>query len=171
MSDLLAASCSIAPTKRRRFMWAAWWTAPPTRDPFRKPDAFKGGARTREEALEEAERAAGVRLVELEPDWARAWARVLVGQPPWADKSPRGARGGSSRKAEEAAASVWALLGVTHEATLDEIKRAFKKRALETHPDHGGDAAEFRRVHRAYAEAVKRRSRPARAASGARRTR
>jgi DnaJ-class molecular chaperone len=32
----------------------------------------------------------------------------------------------------------------------EDIKRAFRKRALETHPDRGGDAAEFRRVQRAY---------------------
>lgn len=79
MSDLFAPVCSIAPTKRRRFLWAAWWTGAPARDPFRKPDASSGGARTREEARLEAERAAGRSLVEIEPRWARAWARVLLG--------------------------------------------------------------------------------------------
>ena len=64
-------------------MWVAWWTAPPAREPFRKPDAFSGGARSHEEALAQARRAAGVLLVEIEPYWARAWARVLLGRPPW----------------------------------------------------------------------------------------
>ena len=40
-------------------MWVAWWTAPPAREPFRKPDAFSGGARSHEEALAQARRAAG----------------------------------------------------------------------------------------------------------------
>jgi hypothetical protein len=64
-------------------MWVAWWTAPPAREPFRKPDAFSGGARSPEDALVQARRAAGVPLVEIEPYWARAWARVLLGRPPW----------------------------------------------------------------------------------------
>src|SRR5271168_4766775 len=90
MPALFAAVCSIAPTRRRRFLWAAWWTGAPMREPFRKPDAFQGGARTREEALAEAERVAGVRLVEIEPRWARAWGRLLVGQPAWIER--RGGR-------------------------------------------------------------------------------
>jgi hypothetical protein len=91
VSELFAAAVSIAPTKRRRFLWAAWWTAPPARDPFRKPDASEGGARTRDEALRHAERAAGRTLVQIEPLWARAWARVLMGLPPFTQAvvSPR----------------------------------------------------------------------------------
>ena len=81
--ELFVASCSVTTTRRRRFMWVAWWTAPPAREPFRKPDAFSGGARSHEEALAQARRAAGVLLVEIEPYWARAWARVLLGRPPW----------------------------------------------------------------------------------------
>jgi molecular chaperone DnaJ len=46
--------------------------------------------------------------------------------------------------------SAWSLLGLTPGANLDEIKRAFQKRALETHPDQGGDSSDFRAVLRAY---------------------
>jgi hypothetical protein len=166
--DLFAAVCSIAPTRRRRFLWAAWWTAPPARDPFRKPDAFNGGARTREEARLEAERVAGCALVEIEPRWARAWARVMLGQPPWnkprAQPPPPGGSvfGSVPPRAREAARpSALSILGVEPTATLDEIKRAFRKRALETHPDRGGDAEAFRTVQRAYEQAVARRARPA----------
>lgn len=42
------------------------------------------------------------------------------------------------------------VLGVTVAASPDDIKRAFRRRALETHPDRGGDPAEFRRVKQAY---------------------
>src|SRR3954451_10586603 len=108
---LFVASCSITTTRRRRFMWVAWWTAPPAREPFRKPDAFSGGARSHEEALAQARRAAGVLLVEIEPYWARAWARVLLGRPPWgvgakepaSSSAHRRSRGGSPAAATNAA--------------------------------------------------------------------
>ncbi len=32
------------------------------------------------------------------------------------------------------------LLGIAKTATLPEVKRAFRKRALKEHPDKGGDA-------------------------------
>jgi curved DNA-binding protein CbpA len=52
---------------------------------------------------------------------------------------------------------VWSVLGVERLASPEELKRAFRRRALETHPDRGGDAAEFRAVHAAYEEALARR--------------
>jgi hypothetical protein len=160
MSELFAAVVSIAPTKRRRFLWAAWWTASPSREPvFQKPDASEGGARTREEALRQAEKVAGRPLVEVEGLWARAWARVLMGQPAFpfkkgtdeAASAPRPAR----REAPEG--SIWAILGVTPQATLAEIRAAFRERTLVTHPDRGGDPDAFRALRGAYDEAVARR--------------
>ncbi len=35
------------------------------------------------------------------------------------------------------------VLGVGNDAQPDEIRRAFRARALVTHPDHGGDRAAF----------------------------
>ena len=156
MSALFAAVCSIAPTRRRRFLWAVWWTGAPTREAFRKPDAFQGGARTREEAFAEAESVAGVRLVEIEPRWARAWGRVLVGQAPWIERRGGGVEGaartsdassGSPRatRGETPRASVWAILQVTPQASQAELKRAFRMRALETHPDSRGYRGVFSR--------------------------
>ena len=173
---LFVASCSVTTTRRRRFMWVAWWTAPPAREPFRKPDAFSGGARSHEEALAQARRAAGLPLVEIEPHWARAWARVLVGRPPWgvraerAASSAHGRSGGRSTTATTDATggsttSVWETLGITARATADDLKRAFHQRALATHPDRGGDPEAFRQVQRAFKEAQRRiaRRRPPRA--------
>ena len=157
-SALFAPVCSIAPTRRRRFLWAAWWTGAPSKQPFRKPDAFEGGARTRAEALRAAEHAAGCSLTEIESGWARAWSNVLVGKPAWpATSSADGAI--RARKETNAAPSIWQVLGLTATASLDEIKAAYRKRALETHPDRGGDAEDFRRVHGAYEKALARRSR------------
>jgi hypothetical protein len=142
----------VTATKRRRFAWAAWWTGAPQLAPFRQPDASGGGAATAEDALAAAERAAGRRLVAVEPFWARAWNEVLRGRPPppWRDPTtarPRPAHG----------ATAWQLLGVEPGAALDVIKRAFRIRALETHPDRGGDPAHFRELRRAYASLVGRR--------------
>ncbi|HEY3832721.1 MAG TPA: J domain-containing protein [Acidimicrobiia bacterium] len=36
-----------------------------------------------------------------------------------------------------------ALLGVSSHATPDELRQAFRRQALSTHPDRGGDAARF----------------------------
>jgi hypothetical protein len=162
-SDLFTAVCSITPTRRRRFLWAAWWTGAPSRSPFRKPDAAEGGARTREEAQHAAERAAGRTLVEIEGGWARAWANVLVGKEPWAGQ--RSAKASSEAVRPRAAPgnpSVWETLGLQANATLVEIKAAYKKGALRAHPDRGGNSADFRALQSAYEAALKRRARPAR---------
>jgi hypothetical protein len=183
VSDLFAAVCSITATRRRRFLWAVWWSAPPVRHPFRKPDAHRGGAASHEEAWQEAQRAAGMRLVEIEPHWARAWARVLTGQPAWnrfedrvggAPPRPAGAPPRSAGRAPPPPApasaptiarrpSVWEILGTTSAASASDLKRAFHKRALATHPDQGGDAEAFRDVQRAYKDALKRVARPRKA--------
>ena len=57
---------------------------------------------------------------------------------------------------------MWSVLGVPRSATVAEIKLAFRKRALETHPDQGGDAEAFRALKRAYDEAVEKAKRPRR---------
>jgi len=41
-------------------------------------------------------------------------------------------------------------LGVDHNATADEIKRAYRKLASQHHPDKGGDKARFQEVQAAY---------------------
>lgn len=42
------------------------------------------------------------------------------------------------------------LLGVPKTASQDEIKRAFRKKAHEHHPDKGGDEATFKKLNEAY---------------------
>jgi hypothetical protein len=165
---LATAVCSIATTQRRRFFWAAWWTEPPCERPFRKPDASNGGAPTWEAALAEAEHAAGRTLTPVDARWARAWMRVLRGQPPISpsEAARRAAKPKINEPEDTKRLSIWALLGLEPDAGVDEIKKAYRRRALETHPDRGGDADVFRAVQVAYERALAKRhkadKRPAR---------
>lgn len=42
------------------------------------------------------------------------------------------------------------VLGVKKDASADEIKKAFRRAAVEHHPDRGGDEAKFKEVNEAY---------------------
>jgi hypothetical protein len=161
VSELFAPVCSITTTKRRRFFWAAWWSGPPVRVPFRKPDASDGGASTLEEALAAAEQRAGATLTLIDPLWARAWIRILRGEEAWPSKASREPRAAApASRTTTDAPSIWTTLGVSRDVTERELKAAYRRKALETHPDQGGDQEAFRQVLRAYEEAQRRLQRP-----------
>jgi curved DNA-binding protein len=42
------------------------------------------------------------------------------------------------------------ILGVSREASADEIKKAFRKLAVKYHPDAGGDESKFKEISEAY---------------------
>src|SRR5476649_2935342 len=42
------------------------------------------------------------------------------------------------------------VLGVGKDASADEIKKAFRKAAIEHHPDRGGDETKFKEINEAY---------------------
>lgn len=44
----------------------------------------------------------------------------------------------------------YSILGVTNSANQDEIKRAYRKLAMQHHPDKGGDEAKFKQINEAY---------------------
>jgi hypothetical protein len=159
MTALFVAVYSVTRTKRRRFLWCAWWTAPPTSEPFRPPDAWSGGARSEDEAKSAAELAAGMPLQPIEGRWAGAWVRFQAGLPPFVDRQVRvpALAGGV------APAGPHTLLGVKPGASLEELKAAFRRQALAHHPDHGGDPAVFIALKRAYDSLVRRRVKKRRA--------
>lgn len=162
MSKLATAVCSITPTKRRRFFWAAWWTSVPAWKPFQRPDASNGGALTEAEALAEAERIAGCHLTRIDPHWALGWKRVLRGEPTGPAPETRARDAGEPREGGPARASAWTVLGLASGADAAAIKRAYRQRALEHHPDRGGDPTMFRAVQRAYERLMKKSGKPAR---------
>jgi len=42
------------------------------------------------------------------------------------------------------------ILGITKESSSDEIKKAYRKKALENHPDKGGNEDDFKKITEAY---------------------
>lgn len=68
------------------------------------------------------------------------------------------ARGGMPQKAVDTTA-FYDLLGVSKTASEGEIRKAYRKLALQHHPDRGGDDEQFKKITRAYevlADAEKR---------------
>ncbi|MFT3924115.1 MAG: J domain-containing protein [Myxococcales bacterium] len=153
MTELSSALCSVTATRRGRYLWAVWWTGAPSYGPFRKPDASNGGFSSEAEAFAAAEQATGRHLTPIEPYWARAWSRVLRGEAAPAPPEPRTSQPARSYPP----GSAWSELGLEPGASQLEIKRAYRRRALETHPDRGGDADSFAKVQRAYERLSARR--------------
>lgn len=60
------------------------------------------------------------------------------------------------RDAVDSADAAYAVLGLPDGASLEEIKRAYRRKVKEVHPDQGGDRDEFQRVREAYDTARKR---------------
>lgn len=54
------------------------------------------------------------------------------------------------QKEEVNSTRYYELLGVDKKATTEEIRKAFRKKALKEHPDKGGDPEKFKEVTAAY---------------------
>lgn len=65
-------------------------------------------------------------------------------------KGPAGNQNRGDALSEEPKNSDYTILGIKNSAGQDAIKAAYRKRVLQTHPNKGGDAEEFRRVQEAY---------------------
>lgn len=54
------------------------------------------------------------------------------------------------RDGTDSGATAFDVLGVSPDATPEEITTAYRRRIKEVHPDHGGDEEQFHRVREAY---------------------
>ena len=52
------------------------------------------------------------------------------------------------------------ILGLEASATTEAVKTAYRRLAGEVHPDHGGEAAAFHRLHLAYQQALAETEKP-----------
>ena len=85
-----------------------------------------------------------------------------MGQPPFPPQAAGTTEPAGPRvRAQPEPGSIWSVLGVEPNASVAQIRLAFRQRALITHPDHGGDPEAFRALGRARDEALARRARAA----------
>lgn len=63
------------------------------------------------------------------------------------DTQPPGSSGRDDHGPET---DLYSVLGVPAEADLQQIRRAYRRRVRDSHPDRGGSAAQFQRVRRAF---------------------
>jgi len=67
---------------------------------------------------------------------------------PFGDFSEMGGHGGPKKDVDTN--KFYDLIGVTKNASTEEIKKAFRKKALKEHPDKGGDPEKFKELAVAY---------------------
>lgn len=125
----------------------------PTIDPTtkKKPEPPPGETADEARARQEAERRAEETRKRRQEEWERSRReRQRTGE----DRADERVRTRVNWAAED-------ILGVNPDATMEEITRAYRKRAQESHPDRGGSSDEFQWVDWAY-KTLQARANPAR---------
>jgi len=59
-----------------------------------------------------------------------------------------GGRRGPPKEVENS--KYYEILGLEKTATMDEIRKSYRKKAIRMHPDKGGDPEEFQKLQQAY---------------------
>ena len=79
--------------------------------------------------------------------WIR-FSRILLIWPEYCFSEGMGGMGGRRGPPKEVDNSkYYELLGVEKNASYDEIRKAFRKKALKEHPDRGGDKEKFQEIN------------------------
>ncbi|WP_254274008.1 J domain-containing protein [Haloarcula marina] len=73
-------------------------------------------------------------------------------------ETPEVSLGPDPDRSPDPGVQAFAELGLRQNATLAEVKSAYRDRVKEVHPDHGGDEDDFKRVREAYTMAKQRAS-------------
>jgi hypothetical protein len=107
--------------------------------------------RRREEQERRREEEAAARWDEIRSQWERIRSQARQRQ-----EAPRPAFAPAVAMpvAPPAAPACIDLLGLPWPCTADEVKAAYRRRALQLHPDRGGSEAEFIALRNAYEEAL-----------------
>ena len=59
---------------------------------------------------------------------------------------------------EERDGTDYSILGLSNNATLEDVKKAYRSMALKCHPDRGGDPKKFQEIHSAYENIISGRA-------------
>jgi len=84
---------------------------------------------------------------------------MRAGLPPFPTRSSRPSSATTHEAGRGRPIDPYVLLEVAPTASIEDVKAAFRKKALDHHPDRGGTADAFMAIKRAYDAIVKRRAR------------
>lgn len=134
-------SIAPSPTQRGRATWAAWWTVRPTRARFVPADAR--GEAVDEHAARQAAFAAFAKARGC-TSWSEIAPIFAVAAERWSRNVEPVFPGDRRRVAKPIDAPLdlsddaREVLGLSGPVTLESARDAYRKRALELHPDRGG---------------------------------
>eukprot|EP00927_Polykrikos_kofoidii_P024662 TRINITY_DN22382_c0_g1_i2.p1 TRINITY_DN22382_c0_g1~~TRINITY_DN22382_c0_g1_i2.p1 ORF type:complete len:733 (+),score=106.79 TRINITY_DN22382_c0_g1_i2:53-2251(+) len=159
VEGLRATTASLSSSVARSFNPPEWkparvWTTPPPRDPTLHEKASRPEDTLPLVPVTKRRRILGKHAPEL---------AIVVYKKRLSWKQPPSyfVHGEPTSKSTTATRGHYDTLGVGRSATAGEISAAYRRKALETHPDKGGDPADFCRVVAAFEELADERRRAA----------
>ncbi|MCA9093503.1 MAG: DnaJ domain-containing protein [Planctomycetaceae bacterium] len=131
-----------------KWFWCVGW------DLIDDPE-FTGFSSTSETALGDARLAAG-REVQVTGNWMARVALRHVRAEKIRQRQAQRPRGNHVPMDAKSVSECCQVLGIPVDSSIDDVKSAYRKLALIHHPDLGGNAAEFIRIHTFYEQALAR---------------
>ena len=133
------------------YFWAAWWTSSGLAT-SPKPDAH-GLTERVEDAHAQARAAilkakgAQAKVLRLDADLALEAARVVLPRVDWRERERREEQANHGWRRPAPAPRAWlGVLGLTWPCTAAEVRKAYRRLALQHHPDRGGSVEGFTRI-------------------------
>ena len=163
--DGFYAVCAMGRGSVPCFFWAAWWSssglaATPEPDAHGLADTGEVAHAKARDAIVKA-RGARASVLRLDAEIAVQAARIVrprsadyVAGAEWWGEDPRRYQRSSPRAAAPAPRSWPQVLGLSWPSSVAEVRRAYRRLALQKHPDRGGTDAEFNALTQAYNAAL-----------------